>query len=48
MYAVETLKKNITDLFSTLAFVFDEDADDVIDFIFEMDLPEIYKGISKR
>ena len=33
MYAVETLKKNVTDLFSTLAFLFDEDADEVIDFI---------------
>lgn len=48
MYAVETLKKNITDLFSTLAFVFDEDEDDVIDFICDMDFPEIYQGIRKR
>lgn len=48
MYAVETLKKNITDLFSTLAFTFDEDADDVIDFICDMDFPEIYQGIRKR
>lgn len=48
MYAVETLKKNVTDLFSTLAFVFDEDADDVIDFICDMDFPEIYQGIRKR
>lgn len=48
MYAVETLKKNITDLLSTLAFVFDEDEDAVIDFICDMDFPEIYNAIRKR
>lgn len=48
MYAVETLKKNISDLLSTLAFVFDEDADAVIDFICDMDFPEIYNAIRKR
>ena len=48
MYAVETLKKNITDLLSTLAFVFDEDEDAVIDFICDMDFPEIYNATRKR
>lgn len=47
MFATEIMKKNIIDFIATMAFMYDEDVDEVVDFIRDMDFPTMFQSFRK-